>query len=100
MFGKRSNHNALEPRPIAQNDPGPVEILRVWAVPGSPQQLTLRITWQDAGAGGYFWLMWRVMPHKPMPTRGKPPTLSLRLREIANAKAIIPPACAKSCAGR
>jgi hypothetical protein len=29
-----------------------VEVLRVWAVPGQPQQLTLRTTWKDPGAWG------------------------------------------------
>jgi uncharacterized protein DUF5076 len=29
-----------------------MEVLRVWAAPGQPQQLTLRTTWKDAGAWG------------------------------------------------
>jgi hypothetical protein len=29
-----------------------VEVLRVWAAPGLPQQLTLRTTWKDSGAWG------------------------------------------------
>jgi len=51
MFGKSRNQNDLEPPPIA-NDPKAVEVLRVWALPGEPQQLTLRTTWKDAGAWG------------------------------------------------
>jgi hypothetical protein len=52
LFGKKPEPNALELPQIAQNNPQAVEILRVWAVPGSPQQLTLRTTWKDAGAWG------------------------------------------------
>ena len=29
-----------------------VEVLRVWAQPGQAQQLTLNVTWKDAGAWG------------------------------------------------
>jgi hypothetical protein len=39
-------------RPIASSNSQAVEVLRVWAVPGQPQQLTLRTTWKDAGAWG------------------------------------------------
>ncbi len=52
MFGKRSNRKDLKPPPIAETDPKAVEILRVWATPGGPQQLTLRNIWSDAGAWG------------------------------------------------
>jgi len=52
MFGKRQNSNALETPPIADSDPQAVEVLRVWAVRGKPQQLTLRTTWKDSGAWG------------------------------------------------
>ena len=50
MWGKQPNLNALEPPPIAQANSNAVEVLRVWAAPGSPQQLTLRTTWKDSGA--------------------------------------------------
>src|SRR5690606_38526320 len=49
MFGKRQNRNALEPPPIAKAHADAVEVLRVWALPGNPQELTLRTTWKDAG---------------------------------------------------
>ena len=52
MFGKPRNQNALEPPPIAKDNPRSVEVLRVWAAPGEPQELTLRTTWKDAGAWG------------------------------------------------
>ena len=51
MFGKRQNTNQLDPPPIAK-DSRAQEVLRVWAAPGSPQQLTLRTTWKDPGAWG------------------------------------------------
>src|SRR3954452_23983640 len=52
MFGKTRNQNQLQPPPIAEADPRATEVLRVWAVPGNPQQLTLRTSWKDAGAWG------------------------------------------------
>ena len=52
MFGTRQNSNSLETPPIADADSSAVEVLRVWAAPGQPQQLTLRTTWKDAGAWG------------------------------------------------
>jgi hypothetical protein len=42
----------LEVPPIANSNSQAVEVLRVWAAPGQPHQLTLRITWKDAGAWG------------------------------------------------
>ena len=52
MFGKRKHTEELEPPPIATANPKAIEVLRVWAAPGSPQQLTLRTTWKDPGAWG------------------------------------------------
>jgi len=37
---------------MASSNSQAVEVLRVWAAPGQPQQLTLRTTWKDAGAWG------------------------------------------------
>jgi hypothetical protein len=42
----------LEVPPIAKSNSLATEVLRVWAAPGQPQQLTLRTTWRDAGAWG------------------------------------------------
>ena len=50
MFGRR-NPAELEPPPIAANRQA-LEILRVWATPGAPQQLTLRTCWKDPAAWG------------------------------------------------
>ncbi len=51
MFGSRKNQNSLTPPPNSKQ-PDSVEVLRVWASPGSPQQVSLRPTWQDPGAWG------------------------------------------------
>lgn len=52
MFGRRKNQNELEVPPIAGANERAVEVLRVWAAPGKPQQLTLRTTWKDSAAWG------------------------------------------------
>jgi hypothetical protein len=44
--------SGLAPPPIAEEDPSAVEVLRVWAAPGRPQELTLRTTWTDEGVWG------------------------------------------------
>jgi Domain of unknown function (DUF5076) len=51
MFKKKLIRE-LEVPPIANSNPQATEVLRVWAAPGLPQQLTLRITWKDSGAWG------------------------------------------------
>ena len=52
MFGRRKLTSELDPPPIATGNREAVEILRVWAAPGAPQQLTLRTCWKDPGAWG------------------------------------------------
>jgi hypothetical protein len=52
MFGRRKQISELDPPPIAGSSSEAVEVLRVWAAPGSPQQLTLRTCWKDPGAWG------------------------------------------------
>ena len=51
MFSKRRS-GELDVPPIANSHAQAVEVLRVWATPGQPQQLTLRTTWKDPGAWG------------------------------------------------
>lgn len=51
MFGKKQDQRALAPPPIA-SESSAVEVLRAWAAPGTPQQLTLRVVWGDPGAWG------------------------------------------------
>ena len=52
MFGRGEKKNSLSAPPLADENVDAVEVLRVWAAPGSPQQLSLRTTWKDAGAWG------------------------------------------------
>ena len=52
MAFQETRRGELDPPPIASSEPNSVEVLRVWACPGKPQQLTLRTTWQDPGAWG------------------------------------------------
>jgi len=52
MFGRKKHSQELDPPPIAQQSSEAVEVLRVWAEPGSPQQLTVRTIWKDPGAWG------------------------------------------------
>jgi hypothetical protein len=51
MLGKKRPANELDPPPVA-SDPAAREVLRVWAAPNHPQQLTLLTTWSDPGAWG------------------------------------------------
>lgn len=52
MFGKSKRTRELEPPPVASANSEAVEVLRVWAAPGAPQQLALRTCWKDPGAWG------------------------------------------------
>jgi hypothetical protein len=52
MFGKRTNPNALPVPSAAEADRSAVEVLRVWAASGQPQQFVLKSTWEDAAAWG------------------------------------------------
>lgn len=52
MFGRRNHPQQLDPPPIAHSDTNAVEILRVWAVPGQAQQVSLQATYEDPGAWG------------------------------------------------
>jgi hypothetical protein len=51
IFGKKASQE-LEVPPMAGSIATAVEVLRVWAAPGQPQQLTLKTTWKDPGAWG------------------------------------------------
>jgi len=87
MLGKESQLNALKLPPIAETNPQAVEVLRVWAAPGSPQQLTLRTTWKDAGTWGL--LLVDVARHaaRAYAREGQDPTAVLRrIRELFDAE--------------
>ena len=51
MFGRKETRE-LELPPIASANSKSVEVLRVWAAPGEPQQLVLKTTWKEPGAWG------------------------------------------------
>ena len=87
MFSKRPNKNALEPPPVAQANADAVEVLRVWALPGNPQELTLRTTWKDAGAWGL--LLVDVARHaaQAYANEGADPNVVLaRIKELFDAE--------------
>ena len=52
MFGKRRANQELAPPPVASANDEAIELLRVWAAPGFPQQLMLRTCFADPGAWG------------------------------------------------
>lgn len=91
MFGKRENRNALEPPPIANTESTAQEVLRVWAMPGKPQQLTLRTTWNDPGAWGL--LLADIARHatNAYANEGNDPKVVLaRIRELFDAEMFEP----------
>jgi hypothetical protein len=91
MFGKRQNSNALELPPIAHSESMAQEVLRVWAMPGKAQQLTLRTTWKDPGAWGL--LLADVARHaaNAYANEGSDPKVVLaRIRELFDAEMFNP----------
>jgi len=77
MSGKNSNENTLELPPIAKANPDAVEVLRVWAAPGSPHQLTLRTTWKKPGAWGLLLVDIARHAAKAYEKEGKDPKIVL-----------------------
>jgi hypothetical protein len=101
MFGKKTNPNSLALPPVAEANPNAVEILRVWAAPGSPQQLTLRTTWKDSAAWGL--LLVDVARHaaKAYAQEGQDPTVVLaRIRQMFDAEWSAPTDTPKDISGR
>ena len=87
MFGKRTNNNSLDTPPIARENPEAVEVLRVWAAPGKPQQLTLKTTWSDPGAWGL--MLVDIARHAALAykSEGRDPAEVLnRIQELWNAE--------------
>jgi len=72
---------------MALNNPESVEVLRVWAVPGSPQQLTLRTTWQDAGAWGLLLVDVARHASQAYANEGQDPEVVIaRIRELFDSE--------------
>jgi Domain of unknown function (DUF5076) len=87
MFGKSQSQKQLPPPPIAEIESQAVEVLRVWAVPGKPQQLTLRTTWKDAGAWGLMLVDIARHAAKAYAKEGQDPAVILaRIREMFDAE--------------
>lgn len=87
MFGRRKQTSELEPPPIASSNSEAIEVLRVWAAPGSPQQLTLRTCWKDPGAWGL--LLADVARHAAQAYQGEgqsPEQVLERIRELFEAE--------------
>lgn len=87
MFGRHKQNSELDPPPFAARNSEAVEVLRVWAAPGSPQQLTMRTCWKDPGAWGL--LLADVARHaaKAYQREGKDPQQVLeRIRELFDAE--------------
>jgi hypothetical protein len=87
MFGKRERKNSLDVPPLATENPGAVEVLRVWAAPGSPQQLCLRTTWKDPKAWGLMLVDIARHVSKAYESEGQDPAEVLaRIREMWDAE--------------
>jgi hypothetical protein len=87
MLGKTSTQNTLEPPPIAEARSSAVEVLRVWAAPGSPQQLTLRTAWKDPGAWGVMLVDIARQAAQAYANQGQDPEIALaRIRELFDAE--------------
>jgi hypothetical protein len=86
MFGKKRKRE-LEPPPMASGNSEAVEVLRVWAGPGLPQQLTLRTTWKDAGAWGLMLADIARHAAKAYANEGQDAAEALaRIRQMLNAE--------------
>jgi hypothetical protein len=87
MFGKRTNENSLAVPPVANENRDAVEVLRVWAAPGNPQQLTLRTTWKDPGAWGLLLVDVALHAAQAYKAEGRDPNEVLaRIRDLWDAE--------------
>ena len=87
MFRRRKQSQDLEPPPIASSCPEAIEILRVWAAPGAPQQLALRTGWEDPGAWGLLLVDIARHAAKAYEREGQDATAAIqRIRELFDAE--------------
>jgi hypothetical protein len=87
MWAKTSTQNTLEPPPIAQARSSAVEVLRVWAAPGTAQQLTLRTAWKDPGAWGVMLVDIARQAAQAYANEGQDPEAALaRIRQLFDAE--------------
>lgn len=87
MFGDRKNENSLPLPPIANDNVSATEVLRVWAAPGTPQQLIMQTTWSDPGAWGLLLVDIARHASKAYEADGRDPIEVLkRIHECWNAE--------------
>ncbi len=87
MFGKKKSLKELDLPPVAKVNPEAIEVLRVWAAPGSPQQLTLRTCWADPGAWGLLLVDIAHHAAQAYEREGRDPDETLaRIRELFDAE--------------
>jgi len=78
---------ALATPPLADANPDAIEVLRVWAAPGSPAQVILRTTWKDAGAWGLLLVDLARHAARAYTTEGEDPNATLsRIRLVFDAE--------------
>ena len=90
MFGRKVTRE-LELPPIASANSKSVEVLRVWAAPGEPQQLVLKTTWKEPGAWGL--MLAEIARHaaNASANEGRDRTEVLaRIREMLDAEFLAP----------
>jgi hypothetical protein len=86
MFGLRKQNHDLE-RPLAAGNPEAQEVLRVWAIPGAEQIVTLKTMWKEPGIWGV--LLVDVARHAALAyeRQGHDPRQVLdRIRELFDAE--------------
>jgi len=87
MFGRKRHKNELDPPPIATENPEAVELLRVWAAPGAPQQLVLQTVWKDPGAWGLLLVDIARHAAQAYKRQGQDPSQTLgRIRDLFDAE--------------
>jgi hypothetical protein len=87
MLEKEKRIQGLDPPPMAKLNPAAIEILRVWAAPGAPQQLTLQTCWKDPGAWGLTLVDIARHAARAYEREGKNPDEVLRrIRELFEAE--------------
>jgi len=85
---ENGNHRReLELPPIATDDPGAIEILRMWAASGTCQQVVLRAVWGDPAAWGLALVDIARHAAKAYGREGRDPVEVLRrIREFFDAE--------------
>jgi hypothetical protein len=87
MLSKGPIKNELAPPPIASANPTAAEVLRIWAAPDAPHELTLRTQWDDPGAWGILLVDLARYVAQAYGQNGVDPARALRrIRELFDAE--------------